>query len=170
MPRGSTSAVQMIHNTRGAYRLAVETGVTDLLLEYCRNDLIAGITAASVITSLQTIAGPFIAAGIRVWVFTCPPTTTSTDAWATSANQTIANISAETQRIAYNAALRSGGAVALGFAGLIDMSAVVEDGANPGKWLTTSGAWTTDGVHPNSTQGHPALIAAAIVAPTNFVL
>ncbi len=78
-------------------------------------------------------------------------------------------LSNEVQRTAYNADLRANFA-AYGYAGLVDVATALEDGANPGKWQTTGGAWTADGVHPNNTQGHPALISAGVIAPSRFSL
>lgn len=170
--RGSTTATQVAAATRGLYRLAEEANCTDVLLEYCRNDLNAGLSAVgsfSVKAMVAAVAAPFITAGMRVWVFTCPPTTNSTDNWTTSTNQSIPNPIYETQRLAYNKDIRANWA-SYGYAGLIDMANIVEDGQNPGKWQTSGGSWTLDGVHPNSAIGHPALINASLIAPYMFGL
>ena len=45
------------------------------------------LSAATTEANLLALAQPLEAAGIRVWVFTCPPTTGSQDAWATAAGQ-----------------------------------------------------------------------------------
>lgn len=170
--RGSTTATQAAAATRGLYRLAEEANCTDVLLEYCRNDINAGVAALgsfSVKTMVASVAAPFITAGMRVWVFTCPPTTNSTDSWTTAANQSIPSPSYETQRVAYNNDVRANWA-SYGYAGLIDIASVVEDVQNPGKWQTSGGPWTTDGVHPNATNGHPALISAGLVSLNMFTL
>jgi hypothetical protein len=73
----------------------------------------------------------------------------------------------EQNRLAYNADIRANYA-SYGFAGVIDGAAVVEDPANPGKWLTTSGAANTaDGIHPNPA-GHGAIIASNVVRGAMF--
>jgi hypothetical protein len=170
--RGSATATQMAAATRGIYRLAEGANCTDILLEYYRNDLNSDLSALgsfSVKAMVASVAAPFIAAGMRVWVFTCPPTTTSTDSWTTAANQSIPNSSYEPQRLIYNKDIRANWA-SYGYSGLIDMASVVEDVQNPGKWQTSSGSWTTDGVHPNGTLGHPALINAGLIAPYMFSL
>ncbi|MBV9782473.1 MAG: SGNH/GDSL hydrolase family protein [Acidisphaera sp.] len=170
LARGSTTAAQAVAagNGRGMYAAAVDRGITDVLLQWCRNDLNNGATAVQTRSSLQALAAPYLAAGIRVWVFTCPPTTTSSDAWASAANQSIPSAANETQRTAYNSDLRLNWR-SYGFAGLVDIAGLLEDPANPGRWQTAGGAWTADGVHPTPS-GHNALIAAGMIAPGMFVL
>ena len=88
--RGSTSALQMSVNLQFVEQAAAEIGATDVLLEYGRNDINASgnpQTATATETYLQTIALPLIASGSRVWLFTIPPTTDSTDGWATATGQ-----------------------------------------------------------------------------------
>jgi len=74
------------------------------------------------------------------------PETTSTDSWATLANQTVK--AQEAQRVAYNTAVRLN---ALGFTGAYDVAAVVESALNSGKWKVdgTAFKWTGDGTHPS---------------------
>ncbi|MBV9735328.1 MAG: SGNH/GDSL hydrolase family protein [Acidisphaera sp.] len=170
LARGSTTAAQAVAagNGRGMYAAAADRGITDVLLGWGRNDINAGIAAAQTRASLQSLALPYQAAGMRVWAFTCPPTTTSTDNWSTAANQAIANAGYEAQRQAYNTDIRLN-AVGYGFAGVVDLAGLVEDPANPGRWQTAGGAWTADGVHP-SPLGHAALLAAGLVQPAMFML
>ncbi len=88
--RGSTTAVQMTSRPQLLQQAAAEIGATDVLLEYNRNDLNASgnpITAAATEANLVALAQPLETAGIRVWVFTCPPTTASQDGWATASGQ-----------------------------------------------------------------------------------
>lgn len=90
--RGSTSALQMSANLQLVQQAAMEIGATDVLLEYGRNDINASgnpQTAAATEGYLEAIATPSIAAGYRVWVFTIPPTTDSTDGWTTVTGQFI---------------------------------------------------------------------------------
>ena len=250
LARGSTTAQQAVQSeqgSRGFFAAAKHCSATDVAILLGRNDIAAAArTAAQLKADLATLAAPYLAAGIRVRVATVPPTTSSTDAWATSGNQfwalqtptltaaasagtttvsvssaagiavgqlfavntgtaglvtpgttvsavsgttitlsmalagaitsgaqvvfgtaTESGLSNEVQRVAYNADLRANFA-SYGYAGVVDVAAVLEDGANPGKWQTTGGAWTADGVHPNNTQGHPALISAGVIAPSRF--
>lgn len=88
--RGSTTAQQMSVNLQLVEQAAAEIGATDVLLEYDRNDINAPSNpqpAVAVEGYLRTIAAPLLAAGYRVWVFTCVPTTDSTDGWTTAAGQ-----------------------------------------------------------------------------------
>ncbi len=88
--RGSTSALQMSVNLQLVQQAAAEIGATDVLLEHGRNDINASgnpQTAAATEGYLEGIATPLLAAGYRVWVFTIPPTTDSTDGWTTAAGQ-----------------------------------------------------------------------------------
>ena len=90
LARGSTTAIQMTTRPQLLQQAVAEIGATDVLLEYNRNDLNAAgnpITAASTEANLLSLAQPLEAAGVRVWAFTCPPTTGSQDSWATAAGQ-----------------------------------------------------------------------------------
>ncbi len=248
LARGSTTAQQAMQSeqgSRGFFAAAKHCSATDVMILLGRNDIAAvPRTAAQLKTDIATLAAPYLAAGMRVRVATVPPTTSSTDAWATPGNQfwavatptvsaaaagattltvssaasiavgqlftlnagttgivtpgttvtaisgttvTLSNaltgagiasgtqvifgqstpISNEIARTTYNADLRANFA-SYGYAGVIDVASVLEDGTNPGKWQTTGGAWTADGVHPNSTQGHPALVSAGVLAPSLF--
>jgi lysophospholipase L1-like esterase len=92
LARGSTTANQAVQaGNRGAYALAVETGITDVLLEWCRNDLFSLFRpAVSLRQDLIALAAPFLGAGLRVWAFTSPPYTTSTDGWTSVSGQAFA--------------------------------------------------------------------------------
>ena len=250
LARGSTTAQQAVQSeqgSRGFFAAAKHCSATDVLILLGRNDIAATArSAAQLKADIATLAAPYLAAGMRVRATTVPPTTSSTDAWATPGNQfwplqaptltaaasagamtisvssvsgiavgqlfavnagtagivmpgttvaaisgttitlsaaltgaiasgaqvilgtaTETGLSTEVARVAYNADLRANFA-SYGYVGVIDVAAVLEDGTNPGKWQTTGGAWTADGVHPNNTQGHPALVSAAVIAPGLF--
>ncbi len=97
--RGSTSALQMSVNLQLVEQAAAAINATDVLLEYGRNDINASgnpQSAASTEASLKTIGTPLIASGDRVWVFTIPPTTDSTDGWTTAAGQFLQSTSTAT--------------------------------------------------------------------------
>ena len=86
--RGSTLAYGEAASGRGQYALSVDTGITDVFLELNRNDLESLQLAASVTETAVAQAGaPYLAAGKRVWPFTCPPSTYSSDGWTSLANQ-----------------------------------------------------------------------------------
>lgn len=112
--------------------------------------------------------------GQAVWQQTILPDTTSTDSWATYANQSLR--AQESIRVAANAWLRDGAPILNGVAvatgssaagtlragmlghplmGIFDAAAAVEQGgasAPTGKWLVdgTANKYTDDGVHPST--------------------
>jgi hypothetical protein len=92
LARGSTTAGQAYQSGNvGFYAFAVETGITDVLMQWCRNDIfIAASSALYLRQILTTLAAPFVAAGQRVWAFTCLPYTTSSDGWVSAASQSFA--------------------------------------------------------------------------------
>lgn len=121
------------------------------LAQYCTHVVLAGgindLDGGDSADTLRTNAGLVITdyAGTTKPAFLCTvePYTTSTDSWATAANQTIWSGTKDTQRQAYNAYIRSGNFP--GMWGFFDLAAQVEDSANLGKWLTPG--LTTDGLH-----------------------
>ena len=86
--RGSTTANGLLAHGDGQYALAIDTGITDVLMELGRNDLEQFNTAASQVeATVKSIVARYTAAGKRVWCFTVPPTTYSNDGWLSAANQ-----------------------------------------------------------------------------------
>lgn len=119
------------------------------------NDLTAGaLTSAQLMTQYGTLwstlgAGTGAAAvPLKVSQSTIAPVTTSTDTWATVANQTVAPSNAN--RIAVNTLLR---AVPTGLWAVFDTAVIVEESSAPGKWKAVTGstgitgAMTADGTH-----------------------
>lgn len=152
-------------------------GVTHVIAEHIVNDL-----GASGIVTLQNNAFAYwryLSRIGKVYATTCTPVTTSTDAWATVANQTVDTALKEPRRLAYNAWLRdgapmtaAGAAQAVGatggtvlragqaghpLAGYIEVADAVESARDSGKWKA---ALTADGTHPNPAGA--AAIAASI--------
>jgi len=120
-------------------------------------------------------------AGLRVHQTTLTPVTTSTDAWATTTNQTIYWPNQNAKRVNFNDWLRTGApiiagvAVAVGtsgallagqyghpLAGYIEIADTVESARNSGLWAA---GLTGDGTHPKSA-GH--LLMSAPVAAYSF--
>lgn len=86
--RGSTTAFALAVHGDGQYALSIDAGITDVLLEPGRNDLEQfGLSAAAVESSITSVAARYASAGKRVWCFTVPPTTYSSDAWNSLGNQ-----------------------------------------------------------------------------------
>lgn len=117
-----------------------------------------GVTAAQVITLLQTFWNQLKIYGVPLIGWTIPPRTTSSDNWRTYAGQTInsPNANWEVERLALNTYLRNS-AVSDGYlAQVVDYAAAVEDGgvAQTGRWKydgVTNNLWTSDGAHANDT-------------------
>jgi lysophospholipase L1-like esterase len=149
---------------------------THVVVELGFND-IASLTLAGIQANLQSIWARAHALGARVWQSTLLPRTSSTDAWASAAGQTVAAgyesagypfgsypagdapAGATGTRGALNAWLKAQAGV--GLDGVLDGNAVVEDPGARGKWLTSGAANgpTADGQHP-SPASHAAIAAA----------
>lgn len=117
--RGSTTALEEAYQGVGQYALATDTGITDVLLELGRNDIQQFSESAAVLESyIGAIVQRYGQAGKRVWCFTIPPTTISSDGWTTLANQswiTTSNTVANTAAAgATNVVLSGTGGVAPG--------------------------------------------------------
>jgi hypothetical protein len=153
--------------------------VNQILLPYCshyicevgRNDIFAAnITLGIMLTGLRPIWQQAIASGCKVWGVTVGPTTTSTDGFTTTANQTVFSASAEVVRQQFNTYLRANYA-AEGLFGLIDFAAAVEFGglSMTGLWRVDGGVWTVGptGIHP-SAYGSDQLVAANLCAASLF--
>jgi hypothetical protein len=99
--RGSSTAVSVSVHGDGQYALSVDAGITDVLLEDGRNDLLSfNVTDVQLESTILQVAARYVSAGKRVWCFSVPPTTQSNDGWATLANQSwtvaVANTGAST--------------------------------------------------------------------------
>ena len=169
--------------TAKPFRYLLTQGCTDVLSNMGTNDVKNGSTLAIIQASMIASWIALGAFGARVWQTTITPQTTSTDAWATTANQTVT--AHEAVRVGLNDWLRDGApmsggvAVAVGAAGTranttghpltgyFDAADAVETSRNSGIWRVGS-VYTGDGMglHPNSAGA--ALVAAAIDT-TKFV-
>ena len=86
--RGSTTANGLLAHGDGQYALAIDTGITDVLLELGRNDIEQfNVSATQLETTTKGLVGRYVGAGKRVSCFSIPPTTYSNDGWLTAANQ-----------------------------------------------------------------------------------
>lgn len=94
--------------------------------------------------------------GKRYITSTVEPNTTSTDAWATTANQTATAVDAIFTT--YNGDMRGAGYVQQYF----DVSDGLSSARDSGIWGAT---WTSDGLHMNLT-GSAALVSSGVVAPS----
>lgn len=151
----------------GARRMAMAAYASHAICGYGINDLGAG--ASTVQTRLAAVWTAIKAANpaIKVHQTTISPSTTSTDSWATLANQTV--FSSESQRTAVNAYIRGQPAP---LDGVLDIADVVESSRNSGKWATSltadtsiSGAW--DGLHQTPLMCE-RIAAHAMFSPARF--
>ncbi|MFG1276544.1 SGNH/GDSL hydrolase family protein [Xanthobacter autotrophicus] len=174
------NALPWVYTGRGGHRLwylatrddgersvLMEGGITHLILAMVTNDVWIGRTKAEILADIQTVCARYWDYGVKTYIVTCPPRTTGT--YTSAAGQTLYDAVKEPVRLDYNADVRANWS-AYGHSGLIDMAAVLEDPAAPGKWVSSGAvARTTDGVHPN-TSGVNNLVSAAIVTPAMFTL
>tara|TARA_R110000868_G_scaffold230335_11_gene483506 strand:+ start:908 stop:2089 length:1182 start_codon:yes stop_codon:yes gene_type:complete len=137
LSRGTQQAEQIAgagFTKRKAYLIHASHGICGAGV----NDMVTnGRTAAQVAGYRQTIIG--FAPKLKWLETTIAPVTTSTDSWATTANQTVTSINAE--RILFNQRVRAGNA---GFDGFIDIADLLESARNSGFWKPFM---TGDGLH-----------------------
>lgn len=119
------------------------------IIAYGANDLAGAKTFAQLQASLQYIWDYCAARGMRVFATTITPKTTSTDSWATTANQTIAYSGAtELVRTQINDWIRTKPAPLTGY---FDTADAAESARNSGKWRVDLGTpCQGDGLHPLS--------------------
>lgn len=129
--------------------------VGDVVSNYGSNDLNAGRGASQLAADVQSYVALVKGLGVgRVWWATIAPRTSTGNVPVAGFANTDAN-----GRKAFNDALRAGWA-AWGLAGVIDVSAAIEDPGQTDRWASL--AYTTDGVH--SSQAGQVLEAAPLQA------
>lgn len=122
---------------------AIAGNCTHAYIALGTNDLLQSLSDPRV--PLAALGASLLAQGIIPILCTVPPISSSTDSWATVANQTAgAN---EATRISINTYIRTD---PFGY-GYVDVADIMESSHNSGKWSVSGGAWTADGIHPNST-------------------
>ena len=143
---GDTIALYL---TSKANRLSLVQYCSHVLDETGINDLRAAggnRTSAAVLTDLQTAYADYT--GKRILRTTIPPASTSSDNFATLANQVLDTNQA--QIAAFNNSIRAGLANVLRY---FEVADVVESSRNSGKWIVngTANAYTIDGLHESPT-------------------
>lgn len=125
-----------------------------IVCHYGNNDLTGSPSLATMQTRLSAIWQIFVDRGCVVYQGTLTPRTTSTDTWATTANQTPeANYGASSTRTQLNDWIRT---IPSPLTGYIEVADAVESARNSGLWKAPD--YTADGVHPRDT-GHAAIAA-----------
>lgn len=148
------------------------------MVQYCShvwqqggvNDLTAAVgnaTAATLEANLTGAGGllTVYAPNTPCYATTIIPPTTSTDSWATTANQTVDGNSA--QRVIFNNDMR---AVPAPYAGCIEFADILESARDSGKRKVTgvANAYQPDSVHPTTT-AHILARDAPIITASTFV-
>lgn len=151
LARSADSAAVYLQRLEGRSLLLRDT-ITHLLMAYGRND-VSGSGIATIQANFMKIITPFLNRGVKVYGWTVTPYTTSTDLWATTANQTIQSTGAETDRVALNAWLRANYS-AIGMSGLIDAAHAIDP--------TDSGKWSTDGAGDGGAIGFATLTSGSV--------
>lgn len=176
------SAANVAAPTKNVRRLALldASGATHAFVALGTNDLNSAGTVASLQANLITIWGQIARRGVKVYANTLTPLApTSTDSFATVANQTPS--ASDPNRVTYNNWLRDGapmtsaltavttgtttaGTIRVGqpghpLTGVIELADAVESSRDSGKWQVGM-VMTASPLHP-STAGHQAMAAAA---------
>jgi len=129
---------------------------THVMIGYGRNDLNAGTAVATFQADIIKIVDYFLSRGVKVFLRTITPQTTSTDGWITTANQTVANATYEARRLTYNQNIRDNWG-AWGLSGYFDVARIVDP--------TDSGKWNVDdGKAGYQAYGVPTLTAGVVTA------
>ena len=150
------------------YRLMIaDRALSHALIEPGINDVVAaGQTLATIQAALLDVAAKYLAVGVKPIACTIGPRTSSTDSWATVANQTPSSgYIAGTDTVAgsnsiitqeLNDWIRTTPAP---FYDYFEAADVVMSARNSGIWQVnaawTNDAYTLDGVHPNRTSNAP---------------
>ena len=144
------------------YRRKLVPGCTHAVVELGTND---GLQSMGSATGLQTkilaIGAWLSALGVKAWLCTVCPRSTSTDNWATLANQTITYPASVLSY--FNSWVRS---VPAGDAGYIELGNLVSSAADSGKWAVngTANYSSADGTHPSSAFMTGPIAAAVLSA------
>ena len=147
-----------VNPTTAQYRLSALEYLrpSHVLDEYLANDLSDTFTniqanKIKLWTMLQSM-------GVKhIWISTGFPQTTSTDGWATTANQT-PNSPANANMQSYNTWILGTDLSQYGVEKVIDLRSVVESSPGSGLWVPNA---TADGVHPKASYEATIAVAAA---------
>jgi hypothetical protein len=125
--------------SNGTRRAALAQYCSHAIIQHGINDLATPRTLVQIQANLDSIRTS-LGAGKVVFLTTTSPSTTSTDAWATTGNQTVKSY--EATRLSLNAWKR---AVPTGWAGCFEVADSIETARDSG--LIKAPGYTTDGIH-----------------------
>lgn len=143
---GRTLAEEANITASGTFRHPSLYGyATHAIVELGVNDL--GASSTTLLNNLTLICQNLHAMGVKAYACTLTPDTTSTDGWITTANQTVQNTTNNTNRIAYNTALRNPANWATyNIDGIFDVADYAESARNSGLWAAPNGGTGTNAV------------------------
>jgi lysophospholipase L1-like esterase len=124
-----------------AKRMSLAQYFTHFAVNMGTNDITGGATAGTVATNTNALVALF--GGKPVALCTISPRSTSTDSWATTANQAV--LASESVRVTENTRRLAGIA---GVKAIYDVNPAVESVASPESGLWKAPSYTADGVHP----------------------
>lgn len=144
LTRASTTILHFLTTQKRQLEFIERTKPTHFIQQLGSNDISNGGSFATVQARMVEMWDILGSTGAKVYQCTATPNSTSSDSWATLANQTI-NANNST-RVALNEWIRSKPA---GIAGYIECCDFVESSRNSGKWAVdgTANKYTADGLH-----------------------
>ncbi len=143
----------------------IDAYCTHIVSDYGINDLNSGgRTAAELTTDVQSFVT--LMGKPTIWS-TLEPLATSSDSFATTANQTT-NATVNPKRVTFNASIRNGAA---GISGFLEIADAVEDTRDLGKWKVdgTASKWTSDGTHESQFACQFIEASTHIFRPLNLI-
>jgi hypothetical protein len=151
--QGATLSAWLTHNTK---QLALAAYCSHIVNEFGINDLNGGSSPATLLSNIAAMRALF-AASKPFFQTTLSPWATSTDSYATLANQTTASLNAN--RVSVNTSIRAG---LPDVAAFFDIASITESSLNSGKWIVNGAAnyATPDGIH--ETQAANVLVGSGI--------
>jgi lysophospholipase L1-like esterase len=131
-----------------ARRIQLAQYCSHVICEYGINDFVTAAPVATMLANLATFAAKF--GGKPFYQTTISPYTTSTDSWKATTDQTVSNPTTNTNRIAFNNAIRAG--LSAPVTGHIEVADQTESSRDSGFWKVNGSAfaYTNDGLHANA--------------------
>lgn len=146
--KSATTTLDWVTVGNARYKMPFLDGCTHALVELGTNDGQLGSSGG--VTTLQsritTIGALLAGMGIKAYLCTVPPKTSSTDSWATTVSQTPNGGSLPAHLASFNTWVRG---VPAPWVGCFDLAASCESSITPDSGLWAAGA-TIDGLHPSS--------------------
>lgn len=143
-----------------ARKLLVPYG-SHLIQQLSTNDIIAARSQAAIVTDLQAIYA-LARVGQKVFQTTSTPHATSSDAFATTGNQTALELAARTT---FNNAVR---AIISGSTGYFDTASALETAQNSDIWKASPAPpYTNDGLHPVQA-GYDLVKNSGVIGPITY--